>query len=87
MTKPYYRTSDTKLAAYLFISGISLKEILLDIYPVEFVFYDKSQNGTIGELLLKWDKREAIGNLFEYHRVYNRFIRQIHMAKDENKNN
>ena len=78
--KPFH-TSDTPLAAYLYISGVTLSNIDNSQNPAVFVFQENG-DAVIGELILKWENGVAEGNVKSFYRTYRNFLKKIKGGRD-----
>jgi hypothetical protein len=78
---PPFITTDTALATFLSISEIPIASIDTARQPVEFIFNDPDNK--IGALLIEWQSRRAVGNLWQFHQQYRYLLRRVH-GRDNN---
>ena len=67
-----YTTSDTALAAFLAVSGVSLVKLDTSVNPAVYTF---ESNGTLEGLVTQWESEVSLCR--QYYNTYRSFIRQI----------
>lgn len=78
LVKPFYETSDTPLAAWLYINGIPKPQVNKLVKPAIFLF-DNSEQSRINDLIFAWDSGSATGNCMAFYKAYRMFI---HILKE-----
>jgi len=76
--KPVYETSDTPLAAWLYINGIAKPKVNKAVKPSIFQFKN-TDNNRLNDLIFEWDSGQARGDCLAFYRAYRMFI---HILKE-----
>ena len=71
-----FQTSDTPLAAYLYVSGKKLIKADTSKFPALFTF-DKNSDDSFDELVSLWESGLAIGNVRTFYLTYKNFVKKI----------
>jgi hypothetical protein len=77
-----YITPDTALASYLIISDIKKLRTDRSQNPTVFIFED--YNGNVAELVQKWERGIASGNVKAFFKTYKSLLKEL---KDDGNGN
>lgn len=73
-----FSTKNTSLAAYLYMEGFTLLDVLNEQFPTIFVF---ETNSLLPECVRKFQVAKAEGNLVLYFEAYRKCLRMTKVGK------
>jgi len=73
-----FSTKNTSLAAYLYMEGFTLLDVLNEAFPTVFVF---ETNSLLSECVHKFQIAKAEGNLVLYFEAYRKCLRMTKVGK------
>jgi len=73
-----FSTKNTSLAAYLYMEGFELLDVLNESFPTVFIF---ETNNLLPECVKKFQVAKAEGNLVLYFEAYRKCLRMTKVGK------